>query len=447
MIKNAFKKMSRVRILAFGFATVIIVGSLLLMLPFATRAGQTTSFVDALFTATSATCVTGLVVFDTFTHWTLFGQIVIICLIQLGGIGFMTIITMFSLFLRHRIGLQNRMLVMESAGNISLDGISHLVKKILKGTAFFEGIGAILLATRFIPKLGISEGIFASIFHSVSAFCNAGFDILGQIEPGTSIRNFSSDWVVNLTLMALIVIGGIGFFVWSDVQHCRFHLKKYQLHTKLVLSTTIILLVFSFVLFYMFEYDNAFADMPVPQKILAALFQSVTTRTAGFETVPMSTLSEPGNILTDVLMFIGGSPGSTAGGIKTTTIAVILLSTISYAQKDHDVTIFHYKIDEDMVRRASSIAFIYFTLIFISTLIISAIEPYSIQQVVFEVISAVGTVGLTMGITPSLSIVSQIVLIVLMYAGRLGALSFILILTRKNAPVLISRPTGKIMIG
>ena len=447
MIKNVFKRMSRVRIIALGFAAVIAVGSLLLMLPFATRSGQSTSYIEALFTATSATCVTGLIVFDTFTHWTLFGQIVIMCLIQLGGIGFMTVITTVNIFLRHRIGLQSRMLVMESAGNISLSGIRHLVMKIIKGTVIFEGVGALLLAVRLIPRLGIGQGIFASVFHSVSAFCNAGFDVMGQIEPGSSMRTCVSDPIINITLMLLIIIGGIGFFVWSDVQHCGLHFKKYQLHTKLVLATTGILIAFSWVLFYMFEYDHAFADMSVPEKILASLFQAVTPRTAGFETVPMSSLSEPGNILTDLLMFIGGSPGSTAGGIKTTTIAVIFLSTLAYTQKDHDVTVFHFKIEEDMVRRASSIAFIYFSLTAVSVTIISAIEPYTMQQTLFEVISAVGTVGLTMGITPSLTIVSKILLIVLMYAGRLGALSFVLILTRKTTPALITRPTGKIMIG
>lgn len=439
--------MSRIQIIAVGFFAVIFIGSILLMLPIATREGQTTSYIDALFTATSATCVTGLVPFDTFTHWTLFGQIVILCMIQLGGIGFMTVITMVTLFMRHKIGLQNRMLIMESAGTISLSGIGELVRRIVGGTAVFESIGAVILATRFIPRLGFWKGIYASVFHSISAFCNAGFDIMGQIKPDSSMILFNEDIIVMLTLAMLILIGGIGFFVWNDILVCRCNFKKYQMHTKLVLVATAVLTVVPSVMFFFLEYDHAFDGMNIFNKMLSAFFQSVTPRTAGFSGIDMSTLSEPGSMLTMVLMFIGGSPGSTAGGVKTTTIAVILLSTIAYLREDNNVTVFKKRIEEKMVRRASSIAFIYLVMIFVSALVISFSESLSLKEVLFEVVSAVATVGLSMGVTPTLSFTSKIILIVLMYAGRLGALTFIMLLSKRNTAAILKRPVGKIMIG
>ena len=435
------------QLIAIGFLTVILVGSLLLMLPFATKQGQTTSYVDALFTATSATCVTGLVPFDTFTHWTLFGQLVILFMIQLGGIGFMTVITMATLFMRHKIGLQNRMLIMESAGTITLSGIGNLVKRIIFGTAIFELIGAVLLATQFVPVFGWVKGIYVSAFHSISAFCNAGFDLMGELEAGSSMILFNGNAVVMVTLSMLILIGGLGFFVWDDILVCRGRFRKYQVHTKLVLACTAVLTVVPFVLFFIFEYSHAFEGMDLFDKLINSLFQSVTPRTAGFSGIDMSTLSEPGGIMTIVLMFIGGNPGSTAGGVKTTTIAVILISTVSYLQQDDDVNVFKKRIEENMVRRASSIAFIYFSMILISSFVISFIEPLSLREVLFEVVSAVATVGLSMNVTPTLSVVSKLILILLMYAGRLGALTFIMMLSKRSKQAILKRPVGKIMIG
>lgn len=435
------------QLIAIGFLTVILVGSLLLMLPFATKQGQTTSYVDALFTATSATCVTGLVPFDTFTHWTLFGQLVILFMIQLGGIGFMTVITMATLFMRHKIGLQNRMLIMESAGTITLSGIGNLVKRIIFGTAIFELIGAVLLATQFVPVFGWVKGIYVSAFHSISAFCNAGFDLMGELEAGSSMILFNGNAVVMVTLSMLILIGGLGFFVWDDILVCRGRFRKYQVHTKLVLACTAVLTVVPFVLFFIFEYSHAFEGMDLFDKLINSLFQSVTPRTAGFSGIDMSTLSEPGGIMTIVLMFIGGNPGSTAGGVKTTTIAVILISTVSYLQQDDDVNVFKKRIEENMVRRASSIAFIYFSMILISSFVISFIEPLNLREVLFEVVSAVATVGLSMNVTPTLSAVSKLILIFLMYAGRLGALTFIMMLSKRSKQAILKRPVGKIMIG
>lgn len=447
MLQKFKKKISRMQIIAGGFLAVILIGSILLMLPVASRGGQTTRFIDALFTATSATCVTGLVPFDTYTHWSVFGQLVILFMIQLGGIGFMTVITMATLFMRHKIGLQNRMLIMESAGTITLSGIGQLVKRIVAGTAIVETTGAVILATQFVPQFGWIRGLYISFFHAISAFCNAGFDLMGQLEPGSSMILFNDNAVVMFTLSMLILIGGIGFFVWDDILVCKAKFKNYKVHTKLVLVSTAVLTVVPFVMFLCFEYDHAFAGMDVFEKLLNAFFQTVTPRTAGFSGIDMTTLSEPGGILTIVLMFIGGSPGSTAGGVKTTTVAVILLSTIAYLQEDNNVTVFKKRIEDKMVRRACSIAFIYFMMILGSSLVISWIEPLGLREVLFEVVSGVATVGLSMNVTPTLSAASKIILVVLMYAGRIGALSFIMLLSKRNKTAILKRPTGKIMIG
>lgn len=447
MVSKLIKKLSRVQIIAFGFLGVILIGSLLLMLPFSTRSGQTTSYVDALFTATSATCVTGLTPFDAYTHWTLFGQLVILFMIQLGGIGFMTVITMATLFMRHKIGLQNRMLVMESAGTITLSGIGQLVRRIIAGTAIIETTGAAILATQFVPEFGWLRGLYYSFFHAISAFCNAGFDLMGCIEPGSSMISFNGNAVVMVTLVFLILIGGIGFFVWDDILVCKAKFKNYKIHTKLVLVLTAILIVIPFVMFFIFEYDHAFKGMDFFDRILNSLFQTVTPRTAGFSGIDMTTLSEPGGMLTIVLMFIGGNPGSTAGGVKTTTIAVILLSTVAYLQEDNNVTVFKKRIEDKMVRRACAIAFIYFMMIFAAALAISWIEPLNLREVLFEVVSAVATVGLSMNVTATLSAASKVIVIVLMYAGRIGALTFIMLLSKRNKTAILKRPTGKIMIG
>lgn len=439
-------RMSPTRLIAFGFLMVILVGALLLMLPVSSK-GAPVSFLDALFTATSATCVTGLVVLDTFTSWTGFGQVVILLLIQIGGLGLMTVITLFSFALGKRLGLYNRIVLMQSAGNMTLSGIGSLMRRIIPFTFVIEALGAALLAIRFIPEFGFGKGLWFSAFHSVSAFCNAGFDLMGGRAPFSSMTHYVADPLVTLTLSALIIIGGLGFLVWRDIRNQGLHFSKYQLHTKLVLVSSAALLLGGWLLFLIFEWNAAMEGLTVPQKLLAAFFQSVTPRTAGFNTLDLTKLSESGNLLTNVLMLIGGSPGSTAGGMKTTTVAVLLLCTWTSARGRRRDHAFRYSLDRDMLRQAASIVMIYLTMAIVAILLLCAMEPVTIKQAMFEVNSAIATVGCTLGITPQLGVASQILVILLMYVGRLGGLTFTLIFARQRPEPPIDRPTGKLLIG
>lgn len=440
-------KMSYVQMIAASFLIVILLGSFLLSLPIASRSGQWTPYIDSIYTATSATCVTGLVVYDTFTHWTIFGQLVILGLIQVGGIGFMTLVSMLSIALKRHIGLYERKLIMQSTGTLKVSGAVKLIKRVVIGTVVFEGAGAVLLSCRFIPEMGFFRGIYNGIFHAVSAFCNAGFDLMGRFDKFSSLTRYADDPVVNLTISGLIVVGGIGFFVWSDIYNCRFRFRKLQLHSKVVLTATVSLIVVSMLGFFIMEYNHAFKDMDAGTKVMASLFQSVTPRTAGFNTVDLNSLSEGGGIMTIVLMFIGGSPGSTAGGIKTTTLVVLIIEAIASARQSSQIAVFKRRLDEGVLRQASAIVTIYLLAVIVSSLVICTIDPFSMKQVLFEVVSAVGTVGLSLGITPSLSIASKIIIMILMFAGRVGGLSFALIIAQKKAVVPINRPTEKIMIG
>lgn len=439
-------KLSPARLIALSFFLVILIGAGLLMLPIASK-GAPAAPLDALFTATSATCVTGLIVRDTFTGWTTFGQIVIITLIQLGGLGFMTVITLVSFAVGKRLSLYDRKVLMQSAGNTTLNGVGGLIRRIVPFTFVFELTGAALLATRFVPAFGWGRGLYASVFHAISAFCNAGFDLMGMREPYSSLTSFVTDPVVNLTVCLLIVIGGLGFLVWRDVLRCRFRFSRFQLHTKLVLVTSGILILAGWALFLLFERNASMASLTWPQRVLASLFQSVSPRTAGFNTVDLSALSESGNLLTDVLMLIGGSPGSTAGGIKTTTVAVLFLSAVSSAKGRMRVNAFRFSVDRETLRQASSVVMIYLSLALLSVLTLCAIEPFSMKEILFEVCSAVGTVGLSMGITPQLGAVSRVILILLMYAGRLGGLTFVLLFSQRRSDPPLERPAGKILIG
>lgn len=439
-------KLSPARLIALSFFLVILIGAGLLMLPIASK-GAPAAPLDALFTATSATCVTGLIVRDTFTGWTTFGQIVIITLIQLGGLGFMTVITLVSFAVGKRLSLYDRKVLMQSAGNTTLNGVGGLIRRIVPFTFVFELTGAALLATRFVPAFGWGRGLYASVFHAISAFCNAGFDLMGMREPYSSLTSFATDPVVNLTVCLLIVIGGLGFLVWRDVLRCRFRFSRFQLHTKLVLVTSGILILAGWALFLLFERNASMASLTWPQRVLASLFQSVSPRTAGFNTVDLSALSESGNLLTDVLMLIGGSPGSTAGGIKTTTVAVLFLSALASAKGRMRVNAFRFSVDRETLRQASSVVMIYLSLALLSVLTLCAIEPFSMKEILFEVCSAVGTVGLSMGITPQLGAVSRVILILLMYAGRLGGLTFVLLFSQRRSDPPLERPAGKILIG
>lgn len=447
MINKLKIKLTYAQTIALGFLTTILIGSILLSLPISSRTREWTPFINALFTSTSATCVTGLVVYDTYTHWSLFGQLVILMLIQVGGIGFMTIITLFSMFLKRNIGLRERRLIMQASGSMGISGIVKLIRRIAIGTLIFEGVGTILLTTRFYPEMGFMKGFYNALFHSISAFCNAGFDIMGKYSAFSSLTKYSSDVVINITIMLLIVIGGIGFLVWNDILICKKNIRKYQLHTKIVLSTTFFLIVVGAVLFYFFERNYSFAGRNPAEMIIASFFQSITPRTAGFNITDTSALSESGNLLTMLLMFIGGSPGSTAGGIKTTTFIVLITGAVASSRHSSHINVFKRRLDENIVKEASAIATIYLTAIIISTMLICFIQPFTMKEVLFEVISAAGTVGLSTGITTSLNNLSKLIIMFLMFGGRVGGLTLALVLAEKRVNVLINRPIEKILIG
>lgn len=428
-----------------SFILTILVGTFLLCLPVASASGEWTNPVDALFTATTSTCVTGLVVVDTATHWSLFGEIVILCLIQIGGIGLMTLITMFSFFVRQRVSLHERRMLLQSTGALSLSGVISVFKQVLIGTLVIEGIGAGLLSVRFCRMYG-AKGVWYSVFHSISAFCNAGIDILGD-KGSSSFIAFQGDWYVNFVLMFLIIVGGLGFLVWSDLLKKRFRFKKLELHSKFVLTITAILIVGGWVLLYLTERSTSMAQMSEPEKILASLFQSVTTRTAGMMTVDQSTISNSGFIVSMVLMFIGGSPGSTAGGAKTTTIAVFLLCCRQLARNREDVVVFKRRIDDRIVRQAGAVVCMYLGMMLVATMLLCAIEPFGLRDTLYESLSAIATVGLSTGITSSLGVASKLILILLMYAGRLGGLSLFLALSEGGEQAQLKRPVDKILIG
>lgn len=446
-MRKLLKKLTYTQIIVLSFLLVILIGGSLLCLPVASADGAATSPINAFFTATSATCVTGLVVVDTFTHWSLFGQIVILCLIQTGGLGFLMYISMFSVFLKRKIGVYERRLLMQAEGNLKLSGAVSSLKRIVLGTFMFEGIGAIILATRFCPKMGLGEGIYNAVFHSVSAFCNAGFDIMGKYKKFSSLTTFAEDKVVLLTLMTLIVIGGIGFLVWSDILKFKLRFKKFSLHTKLALSTSAILLLGSGVLFFTLEYNGVLKDFSLFDKLTNAAFLAVSPRTAGFNTIDLSALKPSSEVITDLLMLIGGSPGSTAGGLKTTTFAVLILSTLATARHDTHPQIFKRRLSDDALNQATAIFTIYILVSLVGIILICTLEKCDIPTAAFEVISAIGTVGATKGLTATLTVASKLIIIGLMFGGRVGGLSLVLSLAEKRENVPLDRPTEKILIG
>lgn len=443
-------KLSNTQIIVLGFMLTILAGSVLLSLPVATRSGQTVPYVDALFTATTATCVTGLVVYDTFTQWSLFGQLVILALIQVGGLGFMTIATLFSLMLRRTISYKERMVLSESISLEETSGVVRLIRHVLLGTLLFEGLGAVILAIRFIPDFGFASGVYKGIFHAVSAFCNAGIDLMGESAPFRSLMDYQGDWIVNLTIMALIVIGGLGFYVWEDIYRCK-NWRDLHMHSKLVILMTLVLIFGGALLFFLMEFQNPNTLQPMPwhTKILASLFQSVTPRTAGFNTLDLPALTTASTFLTMLLMFIGGAPGSTAGGIKITTLGMLIFTAISTMRGAPDVNAFHRRLETQAIKRAITILLIGIGVVCVGIMVISACEPHlTLQQIAYEVISAFGTVGLTLGITPTLGTVSKLVLILLMYFGRVGVLTIMLSLTIKSlkSDNVLRYPKGKILI-
>ena len=447
-MKTNKRKLSNTQLIALSFLGVILLGATLLCLPIASKSGEWTNFLDASFTATSATCVTGLVVFDTFSQWTLFGQIVILTMIQIGGLGLMTLMASFALFLKRRINLQERRLLLQSSGNLQYGDLSRILKRILLGTLLFEGIGAILLAIRFCPQMGVWEGIYNAVFHSVSAFCNSGFDLMGKYRAFSSLTAFVGDPLVSLTVCALIIIGGIGFLVWDDVYRNGLRFKKYSLHSKIVLLATAILVIGGWIIFFVTEQNYALKGMSLPEQVLGSLFQSVTTRTAGFNTIDQTALSNPGSIVTVIFMLIGGSPGSTAGGIKTMTVAIALLAVFSIAKNRKDTTAFRRRIDEQQVKQALAILVIY-TLLFVgATTLVCVFEPAkALKSVVYEVSSAVATVGLSLDGSGTFCAISKTILMLMMYVGRIGGLSLVLMLAEKREQAPLERPEEKILIG
>lgn len=446
-MKKMKKNRSYTRMLALGFGLIILAGALLLSLPVSSKSGTWTPFLNALFTSTSATCVTGLVVADTYRHWSLFGQLVILGQIQIGGLGFITIGAYLNILLKKRIGLRGRTAIHESVSTLEIAGVVRLVKKIIQGTLLFELCGALLLMIRFIPQFGVGRGIYFGIFHSVSAFCNAGFDLMGIRESYSSLTAYEGDALVNLTIMALILIGGAGFLVWDDFARNRFRVKKYMLHTKIVLSASAVLVFGGAALFWILENDGLFAGMTVKQKALGALFAAVTPRTAGFNTTDLAGMSEASKLLNMLLMFIGGGSGSTAGGVKITTFVVMLFSAWATIRRTPGVNIFGRRLEEDAIRRASAIVMCNITLIFVVSLLLLALQPLGFTDVFTETVSAMSTVGLSTGITRELVPLSKVALILLMYCGRLGSLSFALVFAQRSIVPPVQQPVEKIVVG
>lgn len=440
------QQLTPARIILIGFALLILAGALLLTMPISTRDGQGASFFDALFTATSATCVTGLVVQDTAQYWSGFGQAVIIVLIQIGGMGVVTVAVAISMLAGRRIGLKERWVMQESISAPQVGGIVRRTRFILAAMLLLEGAGALLLASRFCPEMGL-RGIWYAVFHAISSFCNAGFDLMGGQTPYSSFVAYYDDWLVNFVIMSLIIIGGIGFIVWDDLSRNKLHFRKYMLQTKIVLVTTAILVFGGGLLFYLLERNHLLVGMNTSGKILTSLFSSVTARTAGFNTTDTAALTDGSKLLTIILMFIGGSPGSTAGGIKTTTLVVLLLCVHSNIKQTYGINIFGRRLENDAVKRAGTILTINLLLAVTASLAIMAIQPLGFSDILFETFSAIGTVGMTTGITRALHPISRCIIILLMYCGRIGSLSFALAFVQSKRKPHVQQPAEAINIG
>lgn len=446
-MNKLINSISNVKIIAIGFAFIILCGTFLLMLPCSSKS-QDVSFLEALFTATSACCVTGLVVVDTYQYWSIFGQIIILLLIQIGGLGFITIGVFLATYLKKKISLKQRGLIEESVNTLQLAGGVKLVKRIVKGTFLFEGIGTFLLSFVFINDFGFLKGIYYSLFHSISAFCNAGFDLFGYIEPYCSLVYYVDNILVNIVVMSLIVIGGIGFIVWDDIYEHKHHFHKYLLQTKVVLFTTFFLITLGALFFWIVEYKHSLIGLSFDKQIIASFFQSITARTAGFNTIDVTTISTAGKLLLMFLMFIGGSPGSTAGGIKTTTLAVLIVFMYSAISNKSDCNIFNRRFELSDIKKACIVLLMNLMLVIIGTVCISYFQSeLALDDILFEVFSAMGTVGITTGITRELVVSSKIVIILLMYCGRVGSLTFALSLTRRKNIKKCINPSEKIAIG
>ena len=437
------KRLSSFQIIILGFVGVILLGALLLMLPISSQDRVVTPFNQTLFTSTSAVCVTGLIVQDTATHWSLFGQIIILALIQVGGLGVITMAASFVLLSGKRFSFSQRNTMQNAISAPSLGGIVRLTKFVVKGTAIIEVTGAVIMMPVFVQSHG-ARGVWMAIFHSVSAFCNAGFDLMGTPDRKfASLTALSDHPVVNIVIMLLIIIGGIGFMTWRDVITNKFRFKRYRLQSKIVIATSAILIAIPALLYFFHD----FAQLPIAQRILGSLFQAVTPRTAGFNTLDLNSMSKFGLAVMIILMLIGGSPGSTAGGMKTVTVAVLFKNAIASFKRKEDPECFGRRIESGTVKTATTLFLMYFTLCFFSAAVISMVEDLPFGVCIFETASAVGTVGLTLGITPGLGVTSQVILILLMFLGRVGGLTIIYAALSGSTKKLTKLPKESITVG
>ena len=419
--RKVLNQFSSARIILFGFIIMIFLGASILSLPVSSRSGDFTPFIDALFTATSASCVTGLIVYDTATHWSLFGKIIIIAMIQCGGLGVVTMITVFTQVAGKKIGLRDRATLQSALSAPQIGGIVKLTSFIFKGTIIIEMIGALLMFPSFMKDFGVTKGIYYSIFHSISAFCNAGFDLMGDVSEFSSLTKYQSDVMINISIMLLILIGGLGFLIWKDMINYKFDMKRYSTQTKMVLVMSVVLVIFPSVLFFFTE----FSSLEIKTRILSSVFQAVTPRTAGFNTIDYTKFSDNGIAMTIILMLIGGGSGSTAGGIKMSTVFILVATMCSVLKQDKEVAVFKKRIEPDIIKNAVAVFVLDIVLFVAGSMIISGIEGFSLKETMFECASAVATVGLTLGITPHLGIISKILLICMMYIGRVGGITLI----------------------
>lgn len=430
------------RIIFLGFLGVIITGSLLLLLPISSADGKPKNYIDCLFTSISCVCVTGLVTLNTATTWSLFGQFVLLLLIQTGGLGVITVTMIFSVALGKRIGLSGRSIMQDSVSALEIKGIVKFAKFIVFGVLIFEAAGAVAMMPVFIRDFGALKGIWYSVFHSVSAFCNAGFDLLGYETPFVSLTAYKANPVINIAIMLLIFIGGLGFLTWADVRKNRFRFKKYRTQSKIILVSSLVLVFVPAIYFFIFE----FGDLPLGERVLTSLFQSVTPRTAGFNTADLTKMSDTGIAIMTGLMLVGGAPGSTAGGMKITTFAVLIITSMSVFRRRGEASAFKRRIAEETIKQAVAVFFLYIVFFLIGGMSIATIEKLPLLTCLFESASAIATVGLTLGITPSLCVASKIILMLMMFFGRIGVLTLVYA-TTSGIKYDERHPIDKISIG
>ncbi len=446
LFKN--RHLSSFQIIIIGFMLVILAGSLLLMLPVSTQDREGASFMDALFTSTSAVCVTGLVVQDTATYWSSFGQAILLVLIQIGGMGVVTVAVFITMISGKKIGLMQRSTMQEAIAAPKVGGIVRLTGFIIRSVIIIELIGAAALATVFCREFGFLKGIWYSVFHSISAFCNAGFDLMGFRAHFSSLTAYTSQPVVNLTIMLLIITGGLGFLTWDDIRTNKFRLRRYRMQSKAILTVTAVLLLLPALYYYFIEFSPAnWPEMTAAERVWASLFQTVTPRTAGFNTVDLTQISQAGLTIMILLMLIGGATGSTAGGIKTTTVAVLSASAVSVFRRRGEASCFGRRIAGETVSHASAILMMYLVLFFGGGIAISTLEDLPILTALYETGSAVGTVGLSLGATPDLGTASRLILVALMFFGRVGGLTLIYAAVSGIRPGVSKLPQEKINVG